>query len=161
MRIITVTMNPAIDRTVTCDTFEIGATNRITNSIENIAGKGINVSNTLKELGLSSEVLGVFAGKQGMRCIQDLELKKHPVHAFFGEGETRLNQKIVDGKGITTELNEKGPRVSAETLDKIGVWIEKNANANTLFVLAGSLPQGVSTHYYYDLVLRIKEQGGM
>ncbi|HBE86771.1 MAG TPA: 1-phosphofructokinase, partial [Lachnoclostridium sp.] len=49
--IVTVTMNPAIDKTVDIDRFERGDLNRIKRVESDAGGKGINVSKTIKELG--------------------------------------------------------------------------------------------------------------
>ena len=160
MRVITITLNPAIDKTISCDTFEIGETNRINSFIEDVAGKGINVSKNLRMLGLESEIAGIFSGNNGKRSIKELSEMKYALHVFEAVGETRLNQKIVDKNGQTTELNEKGPLVSKETLNGIRSWVASLANEETLFVISGSIPQGVPTTFYKELVESIKNKKG-
>ena len=63
--IITVTMNPAIDKTVEIDTLHPGGLNRITKVRYDAGGKGINVSKTLRELGCESIATGFLCGSTG------------------------------------------------------------------------------------------------
>lgn len=156
MKIITITLNPAIDKTIYCDTFEVGETNRVKSTIEDVAGKGINVSKNLRVLGFESSIFGVFAGSHGERSVKELKEQSFEVHALMVEGQTRVNQKIVDKHGLTTELNESGPKLNEATLHDIKLKVEKMANEDVCFVISGSLPQGVSSHYYYELIEIIK-----
>ena len=97
--IITVTMNPAIDKTVEIDTLHPGGLNRITKVRYDAGGKGINVSKTLRELGCESIATGFLCGSTG-RMIEEVLDQKGIRHDFlWGEGETRTNTKVCDRNG--------------------------------------------------------------
>ena len=66
MRVITVTLNPCIDKTVELANFEIGKTNRTSKSRGDVGGKGINVSKLLFSFGIESVATGILAGEQGL-----------------------------------------------------------------------------------------------
>lgn len=141
--IITVTMNPAIDKTVDIDRLERGDLNRIKRVELDAGGKGINVSKTIKELGGSSIATGFLGGNSGQIIRQ--VLKDWGVETDFVEvdGETRTNLKVVEKMGEVTELNEPGPEVTEAQLEALMLKLEGYAGADTLFVLAGSIPKGV------------------
>ncbi|MEG0327999.1 MAG: 1-phosphofructokinase family hexose kinase [Erysipelothrix sp.] len=159
MRIVTLTLNPAIDKTLYCDSFSIGDTNRIQSIIEDIAGKGINVTKNLREHDLQSTVVGIFAGEQGQRSYESLCRQGFEVIRIEAEGETRVNQKIVDKMGITTELNELGPMITQQTIETLYTWIDLNACKEDLYILSGSLPQGAPKTLYRDLVMKLNDLG--
>lgn len=152
MSIITVTLNPAIDKTIYCDSFELGATNRIQHVTEDIAGKGINVSKNLREHHLESTLVAVFAGHNGDRSYRFLMGENYNVVKIDAIGETRINQKIVDKSGTTTELNEKGPSITQDTIDDLYTWIKNNVKTDDIVILSGSLPQGAPTDIYGEII---------
>lgn len=141
--IITVTMNPAIDKTIDVERLERGGLNRITHVEVDAGGKGINVSKTIHQLGGESIAVGFLAGDAG-RTIQNV-LHEWGIKTDFieVEGETRTNTKVFERTGELTELNEQGPEISAQDMEALLNKLEGYANENTLFVLAGSIPQGV------------------
>ena len=110
--IVTVTMNPAIDKTVDIGKFERGDLNRIKRVEIDAGGKGINVSKTIRELGGESIATGFVGGTSGTiikQVLTDLGLRTDFVEV---KGETRTNLKVVEETGEVTELNEPGPEVS-------------------------------------------------
>ena len=66
--IITVTMNPAIDKTIETDRLCPGALHRIRNMAWDAGGKGINVSKTIRELGEKSIATGFLGGRGPTGC---------------------------------------------------------------------------------------------
>lgn len=156
--IVTVTMNPAIDKTVEIDRFIYQGLNRLKNVIQDVGGKGINVSKTIKALGGNTVATGFLAGNAG--AIVNKVLKEKGIKAdFIGvDGETRTNMKVVEPGGILTELNEPGPQVSDENVKKLMTKLEEYADENTLFILAGSIPQGVPSNIYGTIIKKIKEK---
>lgn len=159
MSIVTITLNPAIDKTIYCDYFEIGATNRIQKSVEDIAGKGINVSKNLRVQLLESTIVAVFAGVNGKRSYESLIEDNFQVVEIIANQETRINQKIVDQNGMTTELNEQGPLATEETIRELYNWIDSNAKSGDIYVLSGSVPRGMPVTIYKDLILKLKHLG--
>lgn len=158
--IITVTMNPAIDRTVETGEFIRGGLNRIQRVTMDAGGKGINVSKTLKALGTDSVAVGLAGGSTGRVILQ--QLKEYGIKADFVEtqGETRTNTKVVEKDGTVTELNEAGARVSPEEVRKILQKIEDCADEQSLFVLSGSIPAGMCSDIYRVLTEKIHGKGG-
>lgn len=106
--IVTVTMNPAIDKTVEIDRLERGGLNRISHVEIDAGGKGINVSKAIHELGGQSIAVGFIAGSTGkmIRSVMD----EWQIENDFIEvsGETRTNTKVFEKTGELTELNEPG-----------------------------------------------------
>ncbi len=111
--IITVTLNPALDKTIEIDEFKIGNVNRIVSTRVDAGGKGINVSKVIKELKYKSLALGFLGGRSGnqiKKYLDDLNIDNDflPV-----EGETRTNLKIIDKVNNThTDINENGPSLA-------------------------------------------------
>lgn len=157
--IVTVTMNPAIDKTLDIDTFEHGGLNRISHVEIDAGGKGINVSKTIHALGGESIVTGFVAGNNG-RTIENV-MKELNITSDFVEvkGETRTNTKVYETSGDLTELNEPGPEISEDDLQTLIKKLEGYADENTLFVLAGSIPRGVEKDVYKRIIEMAHEKG--
>ncbi|MDF2943367.1 MAG: 1-phosphofructokinase [Herbinix sp.] len=157
--IITVTMNPAIDKTVDLERLERGGLNRLKRVIVDAGGKGINVSKTIKELGGETIATG-FVGGSGGVLIKNV-LMEQGIQSDFIEikNEVRTNLKVVEADGYVTELNEPGPIVTEEEIELLTTKLLSYANEDALFILAGSIPNGVSKNIYRILTQRIKEKG--
>lgn len=112
--IITVTMNPAIDKTVEIDEMKRGGLNRIIKSEYDVGGKGINVSKTIRELGGKSIATGFAAGSTGETIRRYLEENEIKTDFIEVGGETRTNTKVYEKTGELTELNELGPIITEE-----------------------------------------------
>lgn len=157
--IITVTMNPAVDKTVDIGELERGGLNRIQNVVLDAGGKGINVSRTVKALGGTSVATGFLAGNSG--AVIENMLEAYGIRADFVHvgGETRTNMKVVEQDGTVTELNEPGPFVTAEQTETLLEKLEAYAAPETLFVLAGSVPQGVGKDIYRVITEKVHTKG--
>lgn len=135
--IVTVTMNPAIDKTVDIDRLQHGGLNRIQKVEYDAGGKGINVSKTIQELGGTSVATGFLGGNAG-RTIESVLNDKGIQNDFITvDGETRTNTKVFEQTGEVTELNEPGPMISDGQIGQLMEKLEGYANAQTLFILAG------------------------
>lgn len=157
--IVTVTMNPAIDKTIELDKFVHGGLNRISNPVVDAGGKGINVSKTIQNLGGESIATG-FLGDEGKEIILNYLNKHHIKNDFvIVDGVTRTNMKIMESDGSLTEVNEQGMIVPEKKVDELIEKLLSYAGKDTLFVLAGSIPQGVSTDIYANITFRLKEKG--
>jgi 1-phosphofructokinase len=157
--IITVTMNPAIDKTVDLEHMVHGGLNRVKNVIMDAGGKGINVSKTIKELGGETIASGFVGGSGGMlikKVLQELGIQSDFVEI---QNEIRTNLKIVEVDGNVTEFNEPGPIVSEEEMGALTEKLLSYANEEALFVLAGSIPNGISKTVYQTLTQKLKEKG--
>ena len=123
--IVTVTLNPAIDKTVDIAEFEYSGLNRIKSSVLDPGGKGINVSKTIRHLGGNTLATGFVGGSAG-RIIEE-SLKELSIATDFiaVEGETRTNMKVVDAKGNVTEFNEPGPIIDSKSLEQLILKLEE------------------------------------
>lgn len=157
--IVTVTMNPAIDKTVEVDSFVHGGLNRVKNIILDAGGKGINVSKTIKALGGDSIATGFLGGNNGKAIVNMLANDEINAEFVMVDGETRINTKIAETGGTVTELNEAGPEISEEELNKLEGQLMKYAKEGTWFVLSGSIPAGVPKTIYGDIIRKVHEKG--
>lgn len=157
--IITVTMNPAVDKTIELSTFVHGDLNRIENVVLDAGGKGINVSKTIQALGGKSFATGFLGGRNG-DYIQDI-LHKLSIETDFVkiEEETRVNTKIVETAGLVTELNEKGPLIDLYAMSELILKLTGYLKDDSLLVLSGSIPLGVPKTIYKSLTELAHEMG--
>ena len=158
--IYTVYLNPTIDKTVYLHEFHYGKTNRPYRSLEDGAGKAINVAVVLKELGHEVTCIGLLYSTDG-EIIQN-RLEEHGIHYQFleTEGRSRINMKIFDDcKKVVTEINEKGSKVEEKKLQHIANKILSVVkNKDTVF-LSGSLPEGCDPGFYAALITELKCKG--
>lgn len=147
--IITVTLNPAVDKTVEVDNCTIDSVNRVSSLKLDAGGKGINVSKVVKSLKGESIALGILAGGTGEFIKNYLDTEEIKNDFIFVTGETRTNIKIVDKvKGTNTDINEPGNSISEEDLKKIEEKVFKCAKKDDILVLSGSIPQGIEKNIY-------------
>jgi 1-phosphofructokinase len=158
--IITVTLNPAVDRTVEIDNFEIGAVNRIVSEQVDAGGKGINVSKTIKNLNGKSKALGIIGGKTGL-FIKDYLDKKGIENEFIQvQSETRTNLKIVDKiRKTNTDINEPGPMITIEDIEKVEDLLLKNLSNKSIVVFSGSVPVNINSRIYGRWIKKSKAKG--
>ena len=159
--IVTLTMNPAIDRTVTVDTFVLGGTNRVQEVRIDPSGKGVNVSRALIKLGHSSVAMGFLGGTEGEFIASELQrCNIEPKFTWLKKGGTRVNTKIYElATNRTTEINELGPIVTAE--EKANLWkaFEEVLPKAKLLICSGSLPKGIDFPFYYELIRKCNDLG--
>ncbi len=156
--IITVTMNPAIDKTVDLENMVHGGLNRVRNVILDAGGKGINVSKTIKELGGETIATGFIGGSGGVlikKVLQEQNIREDFVEI---KNEIRTNLKVVERNGNVTEFNEPGPVVSEEELGLLTDKLLSYADEKTLFILAGSIPNGIDRTIYKTLTGKLREK---
>lgn len=147
--IYTVTLNPAIDKTVVIENFSAGTVNRVASVREDAGGKGINVSKCLKSLGQDSVAAMILAGDTGRRLEHMLGVLEIPVLAVWAEGENRTNLKIIDpAKKENTDINEPGPVVTPEILQNLREALGAQVKQGDILILSGSLPAGVDRNLY-------------
>lgn len=157
----TVTMNPAVDKTVEIADFRIGAVNRITSVRLDAGGKGINVSKTIMALQGSSMATGILAGKNGAYIKDYLDKSLVDNDFIFVKGETRTNLKVVDIINKTnTDINEPGSlNVKEEDLSILEKKIFEDMGSEDILVLSGSVPSTVPAGIYKDWTERAVKSG--
>ncbi len=158
--ILTVTLNPAIDRTIYMASFRPGEVNVVENQVQDPGGKGINVSRFMQINGQATLAMGFLAGNAGRWIETQCKEKGITPHFVFVDGETRTNQKLVSlDTGATTDLNEKGPTLSENELNRFLSAYTDRLKEGMWVVIAGSLPKGVPVDFYTTLVEQAKSLG--
>lgn len=151
--VVTVTLNPSIDKTITIEKLVPYGLNRVVRSRTDPGGKGINVARVLKNFGVDVTVTGLIAGRQGEALLGALQSAS--IRADFLEipGETRTNLKIFDeSANKTTEINETGFEVSPQDLTGFRQKFKNFLKEAAIVVLSGSLPPGVPPDFYADCI---------
>lgn len=160
MNIATLTMNPALDRTILFNTsFIPGKMYRIGAAHENASGKGINVSKVLKNLGIDVRTFCFTGGTNGIKLKNMLD--REGIDGIYVEtgASTRMNIKIIDKDSVCTEINESGGPVTLPEVDELLRIIDKTTDNTQYFVISGSIPQGVDKAVYNFLIKKLKERG--
>ena len=140
--IYTVTLNPALDKTVEIPGMALDTVNRITEMRTDPGGKGINVSKVIAKLGGDCRAVGILGGESGRTLEKLLENENFTTQFRFVEGQTRTNIKIIDRVGHTnTDINEPGLTVTDADLDALLNDLLAEVHAGDIVVLAGSLPK--------------------
>lgn len=158
--IVTVTLNPAFDKTVYVQGFKQGKLNRADKAVITPGGKGINVSLSLKNQGADSVAIGIFGGSTGMSIVNELGAKGIVTEAVYTAGDTRTNTKIISG-GELTEINEPGPVVNEACKERLFEVVRKYAEPGNIFVFAGSVPQSMEAKIYFDLISMVQKAGAL
>lgn len=158
--IYTVTLNPALDKTVEIPSFTIDRVNRITAMRTDPGGKGINVSKVIHKLGGKSIASGILGGSTGKAILTALEDMGLETFFCFAEGETRTNLKVVDKiEHTNTDINEPGLTVTSELLNKLLDGLAGKMKKGDIVVLSGSLPKGAPKDTYQTWVKACREAG--
>ncbi|AXO87108.1 1-phosphofructokinase [Pseudomonas parafulva] len=158
-KILTLTLNPALDLTVSVERLRIGAVNRAVEQRCHAAGKGLNVAQVLADLGHQITVAG-FLGRDNPQPFEALIAQRGFVDAFVRvDGETRTNLKLVEAHGQVTDVNGQGPQVDAAAQAELLERLAALAGEHALVVVAGSLPRGISPQWFTHLLEQLKSQG--
>lgn len=160
--VITVTLNPAVDRTMVVPGFQEGSIHRAWKVRNSPGGKGINVSRILRQLGTPSIAFALAAGHIGLLLLDLLRQEGLDLEfVFLEQGETRMNITILNSdSGSETKINEPGPPVAPEILEELVGRIERLVRPGAWVVLSGSLPPGVPSDIYANLIRRVQGRGG-
>jgi 1-phosphofructokinase/tagatose 6-phosphate kinase len=156
--IITVTLNAAIDKSLSVPNFRLGRRHRTVEQRTMPGGKGVNVARTLKTLGQPVIATGFAGGATGTRIVEQLTEESILNDFVRIREESRTNTAVHDPtSGETTEINERGPAVSANEValfrDKL-LYLARGAD---VVVFAGSLPRGVDAAIYADLAKDLRK----
>mgnify|MGYP001815840351 FL=1 len=159
--ITTVTLNPAIDQTVSIDNFSAGRVNRVQETLYNPGGKGVNVATVLADYGLQTAATG-FLGDENPFLFERLFSQKKIQDQFVRlHGSTRTGIKIVDRiSQETTDINFPGLMPSEMDVEKLFTVLDKGVSSGDWYVIAGSIPSNASPDIYHKLVRAITDKGG-
>lgn len=158
--IYTLTLNPALDRTLIVENIKFEDANRVIKELRYSGGKGIDVSRVIHELEGESIALGFIGGYDGMEL--EGRLINEGINCDFVKiaEETRINIFIKNGKsGKQTSLHAKGPEVSPSELSILYNKIKNLTPSPSWFVMSGSLPLGLSDNIYAQFTRLMKGKG--
>jgi len=158
--IYTLTLNPALDRTLLVENLKFEDANRVKKELRYAGGKGIDVSRVINELGGDSIALGFVGGYDGMEL--EGRLINEGINCDFVEiaEETRINVFIENKSGgKRTSLHAKGPKVSPSELATLYNKIKKLVSPASWFIISGSLPSGLSNNIYAQFIHLMKNSG--
>jgi len=141
--VVTVTLNPAIDLTVTLDRLVVGAVQRASAAVFNCGGKGVNVAGCLTDWGARVAVTGVL-GHSNDGAFAD----------FFA------SKGIADrASGDTTDVNLPGLTVSDSAFDAARAALKRSVAPGRPVVLAGSLPESMPESAWATLASDLARYG--
>jgi 1-phosphofructokinase family hexose kinase len=158
--IVTVTLNAAVDRTLTVPNFQLGHRHRASASLTSAGGKGINVARALKRLDAPVIATGLAGGTTGDRIIDELA-GEAILNDFVRIGdESRTSMAVVDPTaGSLTEIYEWGPAVRRDELDTLLDKLHYLSRVATFVVFSGSLPRDVEDDFYAEAVRDLSRRG--
>lgn len=158
--VLTVTLNPSVDRAVFVQQLKFGDTNRVVRTETDAGGKGVNLSRVLRELGGETVATGFLGGGPGAYICKVLEDQDVP-HCFVQvHGNTRTNFSVEDAdQNPPTTFNEKGPEVLAEDIDHLVARVKEYLPKLTWLAMGGSLPPGAPTDVFRRLTELAHESG--
>lgn len=158
-RAVTVTLNPAVDLHEEVAAPRLNALNRAHRAQFEPSGKGVNVARALHEQGVPVTAVAPLGGLFGTFIREALEAEGLDLRACPVAGDTRLNLKVADPGGGTTEFNLPGPALSPEELRAVWEALRAETGPGGDVVLAGSLPPGAPARLYADWTREVQAGG--
>jgi 1-phosphofructokinase family hexose kinase len=158
--IITVTLNAALDKTLEVPNFTPGRRHRTVDQTTMAGGKGVNIARAIKRLGQPVIATGLAGGSTGNRIVDALN-DEAILNGFVRiREESRTNTAVLDPTtGLHTEVNERGPSVSAQELELFREKLLYLAKGASICVFAGSLPRGMDPDVYAGLIRDLRRIG--
>jgi 1-phosphofructokinase family hexose kinase len=157
--IVTVTLNAALDRTLTVPNFQTGQRHRASDGLTLAGGKGINIARALKRMDVPVIATGLAGGLVGTRIVEELT-GEAILNDFVRIGdESRTSTAVVDPMSNTyTEINEWGPEVQPDELELLREKLQYLTRGAQAVVFAGSLPRSVEASFYADLIRELNRR---
>jgi 1-phosphofructokinase family hexose kinase len=158
--IVTVTLNAALDRTLTVPNFQPGHRHRASQVLTLAGGKGINVARALKRLDVPVVATGLAGGRTGTRIVEELTSEAILNDFVRIADESRTSTAVVDPMTSSfTEINEWGPQVEQVELDTLREKLRYLSRGADAVVFAGSLPRAVDDSFYADSIRELNRAG--
>jgi 1-phosphofructokinase/tagatose 6-phosphate kinase len=155
--IITVTLNAAIDKSLSVPNFRLGRRHRTVEQHTMAGGKGVNIARTLKVLGQPVIATGLAGGITGTHIVEQLTQESILNDFVRIREESRTNTSVLDPTtGEQTEINERGPSVSEQEVELFRDKLLYLARGAAIVVFAGSLPRGVDPDLYAVLIRELE-----
>ena len=158
--IVTVTLNAAVDRTLTVPNFQFGHRHRASHSLTSAGGKGINGARALKRLETPVVASGLAGGRTGDRIVEELALEGILNDFVRISDESRTSIAVVDPTaGSLTEIYEWGPAVRPEELEILLDKLHYLSRVASFVVFSGSLPRDVDNDFYATAIRDLNRRG--
>ncbi len=160
MNIATLTLNPALDRSMLFKSFQAGRLNRTYSAVTTVGGKGINVARALKKFGHDAVCYGFCGGDSGEMMKKMLDKEGIKYDFIPTKAPTRMNIKIADADGVDTEASEAGGPISRAECDELInklYRIFESSEKPDIFIISGSVPIGIHGEIYKNIILKAKE----
>jgi 1-phosphofructokinase family hexose kinase len=157
--ILTLTINPAIDRTITADKLVFEDRGYILDTTEVAGGRGINASQVIHSFGGKTVAVLTSGGATGHRLEKQLAKLGFPFEAVPVHEESRTNLTISDRHGLTIKLNEVGAPLRVEELAEIRKRVEAKLPKASWLMICGSIQPGVPQHFYCEIIEMAKARG--
>ena len=158
-KVVAITLNPALDLTGSLQHLAIGSVNLVDQGSLHAAGKGVNVAKVLSDLGAQVTVTG-FLGKENDALFCQLFDEMGANDEFIRvDGSTRINVKLVESNGEVSDINFPGVEISASAIAAFEKQLFTLAQSHHFFVLAGSLPKGISPSLCASWIEKLHQLG--
>jgi 1-phosphofructokinase/tagatose 6-phosphate kinase len=158
--IVTVTLNAAVDRTLTVPNFQPGHRHRASGSLTAAGGKGVNVARALKNLEAPVIATGFAGGRAGDRIIEELAAEAILNDFVRIADESRTSTAVVDPTaGRLSEIYEWGPRIRPEELEVLLDKLRYLSRVASFVVFSGSLPSDVADDFYAEAIRDLNRRG--
>jgi len=157
--IVTLTLNPSVDRTVEVETLARGEVMRALRVRVDPGGKGINVSRALAAHDLPTRAVVTVGGAEGEHLVTLLRGTGIEIVPVPITGAIRSNITVAEPDGTTTKLNEPGAQLSSEELAAVVAAVMGAVASADWFVASGSLPTGTPPEFYAHLVRMLADSG--
>jgi 1-phosphofructokinase family hexose kinase len=150
--ILTLTINPAIDRNILADRLVFEDRAYILSRNDSAGGRGINASRVLHSFGAKTMAVVTSGGANGKRFEELVAKAGFPVEVVCISHDIRINFAITDRQGLTVKLNELGPPITADELANVEKAVKNRLKSASWLMLCGSIPPEVSTDFYAKLI---------
>jgi len=155
--IYTITLNPALDRTLWIQKVRDDVSNRILEEKSFAGGKSVDVSKVLKNLGVDNIALGFVGGFAGRELEGRLLNEGIETDFVRVSGETRTNIIIHEtGTGKQLAFNASGPEIKPDELMQFIEQLER-LPCGEVVAIGGSIPLGVSPEIYRKIINLVKK----
>ncbi|HYL78850.1 MAG TPA: 1-phosphofructokinase family hexose kinase [Bryobacteraceae bacterium] len=156
--ILTLTINPSIDRNVLVDRLVFEDRAYILSRSDSAGGRGINASRVLHSFGAKTLAIATSGGANGERFEKLLAKSSFPVKLVRIAHDIRVNFTIIDRHGLAVKLNEQGPPITPEELARVEKTVAQRLESATWLMLCGSIPPDVSSDLYTKLIRLAREK---
>ncbi len=157
--ILTLTVNPAIDRTIHVDRLVFEDRAYILSSKDSPGGRGINAACVIHSFGGNTKAIVPAGGSSGTRFTEFMQGCGFEMVVVAIRNKVRTNLIITDRHGLTVKLNEPGPKLEKAEVVKIEKTVRSLLESARWLMLCGSLPPGVSSNFYASLIHEARRRG--